>query len=942
MKTNVFRVIFLLMTMGIVQAVAQTNPKDRMTFAVMGNSISTYEGYLPSGYAVYYATYRGYTANLQVGDTWWMQLSRMTGMTFLTNSSWSGSRVATTSDKSLISAFTSDDRINSVGRAGIPDAIIIAGGTNDWSGGKSPLGEYSTTVFDDSLTFRGAYTMLLYKLKKRYPNIILLCSSIFPRGQAATQENTLGWTQNDANESIKHIAEQFGGYYIDCTGVPLSNNWKENTTDGYLHPSAKGHKMIAECMTQSLLQQGIITADLKQSNETEQANRLLDLCFEKSGIVNKGTYQTTVGKAGNADVIYDKQNDTYLGCTQKSNNDYFYALYDADSPLGEAFNNSVTWETLVRLENLEDANNKGAIMKFFTSQQDGGWTFYNTPNYHTFAYLTQAGVYSQLKCEKDDSTMVAGKYYHLVVTMDRTSHIMRYFVNGQLVATGTRVASDLKFPNCGTSLRQKNMWIGLGGDPGSTVAGSAAESGCATTFVYARIYDGALTIEAAKNLYDDYARQFTEPQDYNSKDLLLDACFTETGAVNMADNVPEAIEEVGNVTTRFNSDLNRYEASFNSSTSNFFKFNLGSNPLMYNKMSDAYTLEIYCNTLTDHPAHSIRPVSSLDGYGTALHMNAKGNIAYGTITYGSDNYGYVATYPFKKTTWSWTGDGTLKPDYTHYAIVYDRKKGFSRLYIDGVEKLNRTLNPRECCYFEWAPSDWLAIGGTAKGSYETTTSTGSYPFDGTISTVRLWSKALSADDVKEFSQQAHTGKTFTFGNSGYMDVCLPYSYLIPDGCAAYKVISEDYSTVTIQRAGVAGQLVPKGSPVILSGTTGTEVVLKEADPRFQSDTVRLEGNLLTGTYAQTNVTSGACLLNPGSGMFQKYTSVKETKPNACWLQTGTNAKLMRKIKVDLTPVHAVPVADSQEANIYDINGIQVNKTVQKGIYIKNRSKYLNR
>ena len=175
-----------------------------------------------------------------------------------------------------------------------------------------------------------------------------------------------------------------------------------------------------------------------------------------------------------------------------------------------------------------------------------------------------------------------------------------------------------------------------------------------------------------------------------------------------------------------------------------------------------------------------------------------------------------------------------------------------------------------------------------------------------------------------------------------MDVCLPYSYLIPDGCAAYKVISEDYSTVTIQRAGVAGQLVPKGSPVILSGTTGTEVALKEADPRFQSDTVRLEGNLLTGTYAQTNVTSGACLLNPGSGMFQKYTSVKETKPNACWLQTGTNAKLMRKIKVDLTPVHAVPVADSQEANIYDINGIQVNKTVQKGIYIKNRSKYLNR
>ena len=51
---------------------------------------------------------------------------------------------------------------------------------------------------------------------------------------------------------------------------------------------------------------------------------------------------------------------------------------------------------------------------------------------------------------------------------------------------------------------------------------------------------------------------------------------------------------------------------------------------------------------------------------------------------------------------------------------------------------------------------------------------------------------------------------------------------------------------------------------------------------------------------------------------------------------------MRKIQVDLTPVHAVPVADRQEAGIYDVNGIQVNQPLWKGIYIKNRNKYLNR
>ena len=76
--------MFFLLSLPIL---AQEQGKDTVTFAVYGNSISTYHDFLPSGYAVYYTAARELEAGMQVGDTYWMQLSRTSGMTFLVNSS---------------------------------------------------------------------------------------------------------------------------------------------------------------------------------------------------------------------------------------------------------------------------------------------------------------------------------------------------------------------------------------------------------------------------------------------------------------------------------------------------------------------------------------------------------------------------------------------------------------------------------------------------------------------------------------------------------------------------------------------------------------------------------------------------------------------------------------------------------------------------------------
>ena len=369
---------------------AQT--KDSITFSVIGNSISTYYDYIPTGYKIYYNTDREKRFGIQVGDTWWMQLSRTSGLSFLANASWSGSRVSC-DVLNCNDPFVSNARVAAVGRAGVPDLIFILGGTNDWSQAKLPLGSYSTDTFRDSVTFRGAYAMLLHKLSTRYPKSKLICLSITPRSQSATQQNAQGYSQADANASIKRIAQQFGAYYIDCSSIAFSSDWTKYTLDK-LHPTAAGAKLMADAIYKELLSQNIITSDLKRTEETDEAECLLDLSFNAEGIVNKGTFEAAVGARGQATTLYDKENDTYYGCTKVSASDYFYAVYDKGTALTDAFNSSVTWETLVRLEGL--ANENGQISKtcFFGSEQDGGWSFYNSQLSSAFTYRHESGVAS--------------------------------------------------------------------------------------------------------------------------------------------------------------------------------------------------------------------------------------------------------------------------------------------------------------------------------------------------------------------------------------------------------------------------------------------------------------------------------------------------------------------------------------------------------------------
>ena len=932
------KLLFLLFLLVCVKVGAQ-NP-DSLTFAVLGNSISTYYDYLPSGYAVYYSADREKNYGIQVGDTWWMQLSRLSGLTFLANASWSGSRVSCDLLNSN-APFLSNNRMKALSRAGVPDFVFIAGGTNDWNQSKVPLGSYRTENFTDSVTFRGAYQRLLWKLTTWYPQTKVVCLSIFPRGNGINDKNTQGWSQADANASIQYIANQFGQYYIDCTTVAWSSDWGAYTLDK-LHPSAAGATLLAQHICNKMIAQGIITRDLKRSSEVEEAERLLDISFNESGIVNNGTYEAKVGKHGSATTYYDAARDTYYGCSKAKSTDYFYATYDEGTTLANAFNSSVTWEMLVRLDSEADQDGNISRTCILGNEESGGWAFYNSALASSFCYQNVSGVKSTMKSITGDSILVAGKFYHLVVTMDRMSHIMRYFINGKLVCTGTRAGTDMKMPMCGSTGGRRGMWICFGGDPILGNYSKGAENSSACSFVFARIYDGALSQNAAMQLYNDDVKRFTEPKASHGTELMMDCQFTPEGAVNFAPSFSDKpIPMMGEVPIVYNADNKHFEAQFDGTKSRFFKYGVGNDPLLMNTLSDAYSVEVFCRNSSELPSANTRPFGFLNGYGFGLQMNSNGNIGYATATLGNKADG-----TFTKTLWTWTENGILTTDYTHYVIVFDRKNYTSQLYINGELKGTRWLTFKECPIYEWTPSTWLAIGGDARSTYEASTLVGSYPFKGDIAMVRIYGRALKKNEVKNLTNILETKeKSYTLGSNGYVAVCLPFVYQVPEGCTAF-IVSEIVSpTVKLRPVAQAGEYVPYGTPVIIKGPAKASITLTAEDisqfgnlTNSQFDDCQ---NLLVGVFPgkTLEVDEGYYMKTTGTNIYRATTKV--TLPAfSCYL-LSEEKRPYYKIEEEATGIEEVQEFKSsrRQTDLYDLSGRKVSN-VRKGIYIQGNKKLL--
>lgn len=199
---------------------------------IFGDSYSTYEGHIPSGYAVYYSGHRENQPDVyDVNNTWWKRLIDSTDSTLIQNNSWSGSTIGYTGynnsdcshsssfiyrfEKLLAEGFFDKNKI---------DTLFVFGGTNDsWS--NAPLGEFRNEKIAESDLFSvlPAISHFANRLSENLPDTRI----IFIGNCDIKSEIT---------DAIRCACEREGFVYVALAGVEKVNG----------HPTELGMAEICE------------------------------------------------------------------------------------------------------------------------------------------------------------------------------------------------------------------------------------------------------------------------------------------------------------------------------------------------------------------------------------------------------------------------------------------------------------------------------------------------------------------------------------------------------------------------------------------------------------------------------------------------------------------------------------------------------------------------
>lgn len=230
-----------------------------VTFSILGDSISTFRGYNPEGYYVFFPENGDVE---KVEDTWWYQAADNLKMALYANASSSGSTVAGDSTGTADPQCGCNEfRISGLSgpEGACPDRIVIFMGTNDLLTGV-PLGDNDgNRPVEEGIVenFSDAYTLMLDKVQANYPQAEIYCCTLLPVGDYGTDTPYVAYvngeqlTYTDYGDMIARIAGNRGLSVIDLSDCGIAvENLQEMTSDG-VHPTAAGMKRIAEKMEET-------------------------------------------------------------------------------------------------------------------------------------------------------------------------------------------------------------------------------------------------------------------------------------------------------------------------------------------------------------------------------------------------------------------------------------------------------------------------------------------------------------------------------------------------------------------------------------------------------------------------------------------------------------------------------------------------------------------
>ncbi len=242
--------------------------------SILGDSISTYEGYNPTGYAVYYdKEMQSRNGLTDVYDTWWAKVNQALHAYLCVNNSFSGSRVTGESFPAAISP----ERVNNLRTAQYdPDIILIYIGFNDFGNGikttkKSLFKRFNPLLFED------AYNKMLTDIKGTYPAAKVVCGTLM-RTRIAGDDNWAfpeickGTNFEDYNAVIRKASKENHCCLADLSALGV----RYETVDGS-HPTKAGHQEIANAWLSFLLQMDFLKPAIETSIKMYQANKNDDM-----------------------------------------------------------------------------------------------------------------------------------------------------------------------------------------------------------------------------------------------------------------------------------------------------------------------------------------------------------------------------------------------------------------------------------------------------------------------------------------------------------------------------------------------------------------------------------------------------------------------------------------------------------------------------------------
>lgn len=221
--------IFLLLLISIC-ALANIGAaeKAKPVVSILGDSYSTFDGYIPEGNASWYFTntQNGRTDVTDVRQTWWWQFVTEGGYILGVNDSYSGATISFTGYRG--EDYADRSFITRLPRIVPSDLLLIFGGTNDsWAG--VPLGEftYSKLTRGHLYEFRPAMGKLLREAQNRFPGtrIVFIINSEL---------------NAEVTDAIKETCKHYGVEYIELHDIDKNHS----------HPTAKGMAQIKDQVLQ--------------------------------------------------------------------------------------------------------------------------------------------------------------------------------------------------------------------------------------------------------------------------------------------------------------------------------------------------------------------------------------------------------------------------------------------------------------------------------------------------------------------------------------------------------------------------------------------------------------------------------------------------------------------------------------------------------------------